>query len=48
MRETFKGNFTQQLPIPEAGVEAALAVLRHGRLHRYNTTPEDPGRGGAA
>lgn len=32
----FTGNFTQQQPIPEAGIEAALRVLRHGRLHRYN------------
>ena len=32
----FTGNFTQQEPIPEAGIEAALRVLRHGRLHRYN------------
>ncbi|NDV97842.1 DegT/DnrJ/EryC1/StrS aminotransferase family protein [Salipiger sp. PrR002] len=35
--EQFTGNFTQQEPIPEAGIEAALEVLRHGRLHRYNT-----------
>jgi len=33
------GSFTQQEPIPEEGIEAALAVLRHGRLHRYNTAP---------
>lgn len=39
MTETFTGNFTQQEPIPEAAIEAALAVLRHGRLHRYNTAP---------
>jgi dTDP-4-amino-4,6-dideoxygalactose transaminase len=37
MSERFTGNFTQQEPIPEAGIEAAMAVLRHGRLHRYNT-----------
>jgi dTDP-4-amino-4,6-dideoxygalactose transaminase len=37
--ERFIGNFTQQEPIPEAGIEAAIAVLRHGRLHRYNTAP---------
>lgn len=36
--ERFNGSFTQQEPIPEAGIEAAIAVLRHGRLHRYNTT----------
>lgn len=37
--ERFMGSFTQQEPIPEEGIEAALAVLRHGRLHRYNTAP---------
>lgn len=37
MSERFAGSFTQQEPIPEAGIEAAMAVLRHGRLHRYNT-----------
>ena len=37
--EVFTGSFTQQEPIPEAGIAAALAVLRHGRLHRYNTAP---------
>ncbi|KEJ89406.1 DegT/DnrJ/EryC1/StrS family aminotransferase [Sulfitobacter donghicola] len=37
MNEVFKGRFTQQEPIPEAGIEAAVAVMRHGRLHRYNT-----------
>ncbi|MBL4766727.1 MAG: aminotransferase class I/II-fold pyridoxal phosphate-dependent enzyme, partial [Rhodobacteraceae bacterium] len=36
MTEKFTGNFTQQEPIPEEGIEAALRVLRHGRLHRYN------------
>ena len=39
MNTRFTGNFTQQEPIPEEGIEAALAVLRHGRLHRYNTAP---------
>ncbi|MCC5975043.1 MAG: aminotransferase class I/II-fold pyridoxal phosphate-dependent enzyme [Rubellimicrobium sp.] len=39
MTEVFSGQFTQQEPIPEEGIEAALAVLRHGRLHRYNTAP---------
>ncbi|WP_026756138.1 DegT/DnrJ/EryC1/StrS family aminotransferase [Sediminimonas qiaohouensis] len=37
MTEVFKGSFTQQEPIPEEGIEAALAVMRSGRLHRYNT-----------
>jgi dTDP-4-amino-4,6-dideoxygalactose transaminase len=39
MTERFTGSFTQQDPIPEAGIDAALAVLRHGRIHRYNTAP---------
>ena len=37
MNEMFKGSFTQQEAIPEDGIEAAIAVMRHGRLHRYNT-----------
>ncbi len=36
MAYKFTGNFTQQESIPDAGIEAALAVLKHGRLHRYN------------
>ncbi|MEL6609981.1 MAG: aminotransferase class I/II-fold pyridoxal phosphate-dependent enzyme [Pseudomonadota bacterium] len=36
MSEIFTGNFTQQEPIPEAARAAAMAVLEHGRLHRYN------------
>ena len=39
--DRFTGSFTQQEPIPEAGIEAALAVLRHGRLHRYNVAPDE-------
>ena len=39
MTEVFTGSFTQQEPIPEAGIEAAVAVMRSGRLHRYNTAP---------
>lgn len=37
--ERFTGSFTQQEPIPEDGIAAALAVMRHGRLHRYNVAP---------
>ncbi|NSX54563.1 DegT/DnrJ/EryC1/StrS family aminotransferase [Parasulfitobacter algicola] len=36
MSEIFDGSFTQQEPIPEEGIAAAMNVLRHGRLHRYN------------
>ena len=39
MTEVFTGSFTQQDPICEDGIAAALAVLRHGRLHRYNVAP---------
>lgn len=39
MQERFDGSFTQQEPIPEEGIAAAVAVMRHGRLHRYNTAP---------
>ena len=41
MTENFTGSFTQQESIPEAGIEAAIAVLRHGRLHRYNTNADE-------
>lgn len=43
MHEVFQGSFTQQEPIPEAGIAAAIAVMRHGRLHRYNTQPGEAG-----
>lgn len=43
MTETFKGSFTQQEPIPEAGIEAALEVMRSGRLHRYNLKGDELG-----
>ncbi|MBT9382540.1 DegT/DnrJ/EryC1/StrS family aminotransferase [Pseudooceanicola sp. CBS1P-1] len=43
MRDVFTGSFTQQEPIPEDAIEAAVAVLRHGRLHRYNTLPGEAG-----
>jgi dTDP-4-amino-4,6-dideoxygalactose transaminase len=39
MKSVFKGSFTQQEPIPQAGIDAAIAVLNHGRLHRYNVAP---------
>ncbi len=39
--ERFTGQFTQQEPIPEEAVAAALRVLQSGRLHRYNTLGEE-------
>lgn len=38
----FEKAFTLQEPIPEAGIERAVAVMRTGRLHRYNTDGETP------
>ncbi len=32
----FNKSFTQQEPIPQAAIEKAVAVLKSGRLHRYN------------
>jgi dTDP-4-amino-4,6-dideoxygalactose transaminase len=39
MTEVFNGSFTQQEPIPEEAITAAVEVMRSGRLHRYNTAP---------
>ncbi len=36
MGDQFHGSFTQQEPIPEEGIDAAVRVMRSGRLHRYN------------
>jgi dTDP-4-amino-4,6-dideoxygalactose transaminase len=43
MSDNFKGSFTQQEPIPEEGIEAALEIMRSGRLHRYNLGPGETG-----
>jgi dTDP-4-amino-4,6-dideoxygalactose transaminase len=37
MSDVFKGSFTQQEAIPDTSIEAAVEVMRSGRLHRYNT-----------
>lgn len=39
----FTKSFTRAEPVPEAGVEAALAVLRSGRLHRYDVDEGEEG-----
>ena len=36
MAEKFNGSFTQQETISEEAIEAAVRILRSGRLHRYN------------
>lgn len=41
--EVFSGSFTQQEPICEEAIAAAVEVMRHGRLHRYNTIAGEVG-----
>lgn len=41
--ENFKGSFTQQRPLPEESIQAALSVMKSGRLHRYNLAPGEVG-----
>jgi len=45
--EIFTGNFTQQEPICDAAIAAAVAVLQSGRLHRYNLIPGEIGEAAA-
>lgn len=44
--ERFEGSFTQQEPISEDGIAAALEVMRSGRLHRYNLSEGEVGEVG--
>lgn len=39
--KTFTKSFTQQEPIPEAAIARAVAVMQSGKLHRYNTGPDE-------
>lgn len=39
LTEVFTGSFTQQEPLPDEAIAAALRVMQSGRLHRYNTAP---------
>ena len=39
--ERFDGAFTRQEPLPEEAIERAVALMRSGRLHRYD--PPDGG-----
>ncbi|HBK09916.1 MAG TPA: aminotransferase, partial [Planktomarina temperata] len=41
MTEIFMGNFTQQEPILDESIAAAVAVMQHGRLHRYNEAADE-------
>jgi len=40
-KNRFAGNFTQQEPIPQNAIDAAVAVMQSGRLHRYNVASAD-------
>ncbi len=37
--DIFSGNFNQQEPLSQEAIEAGIAVMRHGRIHRYNEVP---------
>lgn len=39
----FTGSFTQQSAISDAAIQAAVAVLQSGRLHRYNVAGDEMG-----
>lgn len=41
MSDVFTGVFTQQEPIPDEAINAAVAVMKSGRLHRYNTVGDE-------
>ena len=43
MTDVFRKSFTQQEPISEAAIASAVAVMRSGRLHRYNVAPGEAG-----
>lgn len=42
-KKKFTKSFTQQAPVPDSGIDAAIEVMRTGRLHRYNTLPNELG-----
>ena len=41
MTDKFTGSFTQQEPIPEEAIDAAVRIMQSGRLHRYNTVGDE-------
>ena len=45
--DPFTGSFTQQEPIADDAIEAAVAVMRSGRLHRYNVGPGEEAQAAA-
>ena len=43
LRKRFSKPFTQQEPLPEDAIAAAVAVMQSGRLHRYNVVDGELG-----
>ena len=43
MNKKFEGSFTQQEAIPDEAINAAIEVMRSGRLHRYNVSDGEAG-----
>ena len=43
MNKKFEGSFTQQEAIPDEAINAAIEVMRSGRLHRYNVADGEAG-----
>ena len=43
LRKRFSKPFTQQEPLPEDAIAAAVAVMQSGRLHRYNVAEGEVG-----
>lgn len=43
MIRQFSGDFTQQAALPAEALQAAMSVLKGGRLHRYNLLPGEIG-----
>ncbi len=42
-KKNFSKDFTLQEPISDQGIEKALAILKSGKIHRYNVEPGEKG-----
>ena len=42
-KKRFAKDFTLQEPICDAGIEKAVAILKSGKIHRYNVDPDEKG-----
>ncbi len=42
-KKRFTKDFTLQEPINDRGIEKALAILKSGKIHRYNVEPGEKG-----